>query len=220
MEQQHWLFWDLDGTLVDSASTILSSLQWAFKQSGLAPSQPLVRDLIGPPLQELLERLLPAQANTDKLQVLNLFKSHYDEIASAQTVAYPLVDHTLNEVHRLGFSQAICTNKRMLPTARIVEARGWSGLFANCYALPDYKAQSTPLALTHKSQMLDDILQSENLNRDAVVLIGDTTDDQKAAHDNQVQFAWARWGYGAVDANQSDWILENCEDILSYLSNQ
>ena len=46
------IVFDLDGTLIDSAPSILASMQAAFEQAGIAPSGPLTPALIGPPLEQ------------------------------------------------------------------------------------------------------------------------------------------------------------------------
>ena len=47
------VIFDLDGTLIDSAPSILAGLNMAIKKSGLLPVLPLTRSLVGPPLREL-----------------------------------------------------------------------------------------------------------------------------------------------------------------------
>ena len=47
------IVFDLDGTLIDSAPSILASMQAAFDEAGIAPATPLTPALIGPPLARL-----------------------------------------------------------------------------------------------------------------------------------------------------------------------
>jgi phosphoglycolate phosphatase len=212
------VWWDLDGTLVDSAPTILAALESAFKQLKVAPQEPLHQGLIGPPLNQLLSRLLAHETASVRAQVLAAFKHHYDTEACWQTKAYAGVDAVLAELQQRGFKQRICTNKRLLPTRHIIHALGWQTRFEAIHALPDYQAVAGSAPLAHKSDMVADILLgTSGVAPAAIVLVGDTPDDQIAAQMNQLQFAAARWGYGQVSATDQDWSLLNCQDLLTIL---
>lgn len=50
---------DLDGTLIDSASYIIRSLEFAFETLRLDPALKPERAMIGPPLVELVRMLCP-----------------------------------------------------------------------------------------------------------------------------------------------------------------
>ncbi len=45
------VIFDLDGTLIDSALSILNSLKNAFEKVGVKPNRSLEKELIGPPLR-------------------------------------------------------------------------------------------------------------------------------------------------------------------------
>ena len=53
------IIFDLDGALIDSARSILLSMQRAFEGCGLVPVLKLEAGIIGPPLIETLQRLAP-----------------------------------------------------------------------------------------------------------------------------------------------------------------
>jgi len=74
------IVFDLDGTLIDSAPSILASMQAAFEKTGIEPLMPLTSALIGPPLAQTVLSLLPPDRTHAMQDVVQGFKSHYDVV--------------------------------------------------------------------------------------------------------------------------------------------
>ena len=51
------IIFDLDGTLIDSAPSILIGFEHVLKANGIDPLTPLVPSIIGPPLAQMLKML-------------------------------------------------------------------------------------------------------------------------------------------------------------------
>ena len=129
------VIFDLDGTLVDSAPGILDAYASAFASCGLELVTPLTTQVIGPPLRETLVQL-SGLANTRTLdQLTDAFKAHYDNSGYLRTVPFAGIDAMLRALHAGGISMHVATNKRALPTHKIVEHVGWRDLFDSVCAL-------------------------------------------------------------------------------------
>ena len=116
---------DFDGTLVDSAPAILNCFERALQAHGLEPCRSIDDSLIGPPLRQTLETL-SGQSDPVILDALGAsFKDIYDTEACLQTPAYAACQDVLEQLRAQGFTLAIATNKRLLPTRRIIAALGW-----------------------------------------------------------------------------------------------
>ena len=76
------IIFDLDGTLIDSAPSILASMQSAFDALALRPIRPLTPDVIGPPLLPTLAALLPLEHRCEVDAVATMFKRHYGSAPS------------------------------------------------------------------------------------------------------------------------------------------
>lgn len=184
------IVFDLDGTLIDSASSILASMQAAFDEAGIAPSALLTPALIGPPLAQTLRALLPDGEERALPGLVEGFKRHYDAAGYRESQVYPGVPEMLAALGRMSQRLHIATNKRIAPTRRIVEHLGWSGLFTGgVYALDFY----TP-ALAHKTAMLQRL--RESLADPVPIYVGDRAEDAEAAQACGMLFLWASWGYG------------------------
>jgi len=185
------IVFDLDGTLIDSAPSILVSMQAAFEQAGITPSRPLTPALIGPPLAQTLRSVLPDTKAHALPSLIEGFKRHYDTAGYKQARVYPGVQDMLHALSQMQVSLYIATNKRIAPTRLIVEYLGWSTRFAGVYALDFYHP-----ALAHKAIMLQCLRQSLAERGRAPFYVGDRSEDAEAAQACGMPFLWASWGYG------------------------
>jgi len=181
---------DLDGTLVDSAESILNSLQVAFDEVGTSLVQPLTSDLIGPPLQDIITKLLHKSDIEALPRIAAAFTRHYDETGYIHTKAYDGISSALESLKAMKFKLFIATNKRSMPTKKIIDLTGWNSLFLGAYSLDTF----TP-PLPNKSLLLANMLHSLNISSKETVYIGDRSEDFDAARSVGCNFMLAQWGY-------------------------
>jgi phosphoglycolate phosphatase len=119
----------MDGTLIDSAHSILKSLEITIKKTGLSTVIPLTSHLIGPPLRETLKRLFGEQENVDLDCLISVFKDFYDTEGFKGSLIYPGVHDLLNQLNQSDISLYLATNKRLIPTLKIIEYFGWKSIY-------------------------------------------------------------------------------------------
>ena len=202
---------DLDGTLIDSSASILTSFASAFRELSIEPKRELIPEVIGPPLMQTLAILAGTQDEEVLLALAQHFKSHYDSEGYKATSVFPGVDEMLRALAEAGANAFIATNKRLGPTLKILEYLNWRPYFRNVYTL-DY---ATP-PWANKKLMLEGILQRENLAAQDTLYIGDRLEDGEAAETNSLEFAMVTWGYndntnGALPAH---WALYATPELL------
>ena len=195
------ILFDLDGTLIDSSTSILAGFGSAFHEEGIALTRPLSPEIIGPPLKETLAILA---GKTDPVLIDRLadrFKHHYDGEGYKKTTVFDGVEAMLSALQEHAIPLAIATNKRLVPTRKIIQHLGWQHFFLELFALDSW----TPPA-SNKAAMIGRALGTLELDCRQTLYVGDRREDGEAAGANQMPFALAEWGYGAVEAGlPADW---------------
>ncbi|WP_193452148.1 HAD family hydrolase [Pseudomonas nitroreducens] len=191
MKKTHVLF-DFDGTLVDSAPAILATFTQVLEAHQLQPRRVIDSRLIGPPLRPTLEAL-SGQSDPALLDALSAsFREIYDGQVCLTTPAYPGWPEVLETLCERGLVLAIATNKRLLPTQRILQAQGWEKYFSAVYA-----SDSHPGLYTDKAGMIGVLMSALGILPGNAIYLGDTEQDGRAAAANAVDFWPVAWGYGS-----------------------
>jgi len=189
-----WIF-DFDGTLVNSEKSIKDCYIKITKQ--LIPERiEFVKNIIiGPTLEETISLILTKDKINLKETFIEKFKNEYDERLIFNTTTYPNASSVLKALHSKKDKIAILTNKRKIPTQKLIKYFGWEKSFVWTACLDEN------INATNKSELL----KSQNTNYSEykkIYLVGDTLGDAIAAKDNKIPFILAKYGYGI---NQ-DWL--------------
>lgn len=185
------IIFDLDGTLINSAPSILACFSRVLKANGISPLISLADSVIGPPLITTLKMLSGIQDDRKLEQMANQFKDYYDLEACLLSPPYLGVDEGLIELASAKFNLHIATNKRHIPTKNIVKNLGWENLFSSIYTLDQSNS-----SFKSKSEMIAHQLNAFDLLPSQTIYVGDRVEDLHAASDNNLKFVGVSWGYG------------------------
>lgn len=212
--KQHLIF-DLDGTLIDSAPSILQCFDLAFSSTNTPLAAPLTQDVIGPPLMETLKRLSGSEDTRLLNRLAVAFKQHYDTTGYQQSVVFEGVATMLQQLQTQGYQLYIATNKRFSPTDKIMAYLGWNAFFRGIYALDYFDP-----VLKSKAEMIGRVVSQHDLLVKDCLYIGDRLEDGQSADANQMDFALVSWGYaGDVAMRKSRWhCCENVQDLAGLIA--
>lgn len=188
------LIFDFDGTLIDSQKNIYECFQNTTNL--LAPNRLDYSKniLIGPPLRETAIKIL-GKNNEDKVdQFVKLFIKMHDEDILLKTKPYPNVFEILTKLSNRNIAMAIATNKRKIPTIKLIKHFGWEHFFevVECH--------DSSSELRSKEKIVRNIIQNNNKFKNCY-FVGDTLNDGFSANINELKFVKACYGYG----KNQDW---------------
>lgn len=209
------IIFDLDGTLIDSAPSILECFKRVLESNNIEPLLPLNSSLIGPPLVQTLSRLTGIQESTSLGKLAEDFKKQYDFGGYKSTVPFSGVSELLRECISSGYSLHIATNKRLIPTDLILEYLGWKQYFKSIYAL-DLISPS----FANKASMLSALLVAEKIQHHSAIYVGDRIEDHESAIKNRLKFIGALWGYRdeALLSNNAITCCQSVEKFTQHLN--
>ncbi len=212
------IFFDLDGTLIDSAPSILSTFRQILEEGHIAPVVPLDERLIGPPLKETLAMITGFKNESEVERLAEAFKRVYDNEGFRASVVYEGVDELLKTLHSEGFSMAVATNKRRVPAVRILKHLGWEEYFGMVLT-----SDSPEISASGKAAMIGWLIARLQADACATPYVGDKPEDLEAARENRMPFFAAGWGYGEWDDDgflPVDWLLHSPVELLPLLREQ
>lgn len=200
------ILFDLDGTLINSAKSILSSLEKVFEASKIEANQPFSPNLIGPPLEAVVSSLLGPQDKKMTESLIEAFKQEYDKNGYLQTQVYEGVPNMLQKLIKSEIKLCIATNKRIYPTRKIINFLNWNSYFEQVFSL-DYFEPS----FKNKTELLKKIKQEFDGN--IYLYVGDREEDYLAAKNADIPFVHASWGYSTKN-NSNINKIQHPEEML------
>lgn len=200
MQPVRLVTFDLDGTLVDTASEIAEAVHLTFDALGIArrPQGEIV-NLIGRGTRELMQKLFARMqeegatgaGQPDIATLLDAFEHHYTDTAGRFAQLYPGCEDTLQRLLNHGVKLVCVTNKEHRHAVRVLEATGIAGYFQLIVGgdtLPVKKPDATVFA---------HVFGEVGETAAHTAHVGDSAIDVQAARNAGVR-AWAvPWGYNA-----------------------
>lgn len=203
------IFFDLDGTLVDSSIGIHNGFTYTFDQLGVpSPDAKTIRGFMGPPLETSFASCLPAYQVETAIQ---LYRSYYKEKGVYEAQLFPQIKELLTELAKQ-YPLYITTTKNTPTAGDMTSYFGIDRFFDGIYG-------SSPQAL-HKADVIRQALTTHNLDPETVVIIGDTKFDMIGAQETGIKKLAVTWGFGddkELMNFQPDWVAHQPTDILVQL---
>ena len=129
------LIFDLDGTLINSKKGIINSLYESFLRTKMEILIPKKEIIIGPPLDETI-RICNNKLNSKEVEYIkNSFKEIYDNKLFVLLKVYENVELLLQILIRNNIQIFIGTNKRFIPTKKILKFLSWDNFFKEVYTI-------------------------------------------------------------------------------------
>jgi phosphoglycolate phosphatase len=131
-------------------------------------------------------------------RLIDTFKNDYDTRGCLEASPYADVSVTLPRLVDLGLRLFIATNKRLVPTRRILSHLQWDAYFSGIYTI-----DSAVPAVADKVALVSNIVSVERLETSRTAMVGDSSEDAHAAAHSSLAFFAALWGYGSIAGTAS-----------------
>jgi phosphoglycolate phosphatase len=204
------IVFDWDGTLMDSAATIVACIQAAAADMGLPPpSEDRARHVIGLGLREALSYALPDLAEERHEALADRYRYHYlsqDQGLALFDGAAELVRELAANGHLLG----VATGKSRRGLDRALAVSGLRGCFHATRCADECHSKPHP-------QMIEELMAEFGVRPEATLMIGDTSHDLEMAGNAGVASLGVT--HGAHDRSSLEALAPlQCVDSISELA--
>lgn len=187
---------DCDGTLVDSQHSIVRAMTAGFHAASLpAPSREDILSIVGLPLRQCVEVLLPQGSDAQIDAIAHAYSTSYREHRESGKDEPPLYPHTreiLETLHEKGVLLAIATGKSRRGLQHTMKVHQLEALFVDTKTADDGPGKPNP-------DILLDLCTDFQVAPHEAVMIGDTTFDIEMAAHAKMPSIGVRWGYHSTE---------------------
>jgi phosphoglycolate phosphatase len=169
------IVFDWDGTLMDSISKIVETMQSCAKHFGFpVPDYEQAKDVIGISLLPALKQLFDIQDDKAALDLFHTYKKHFKDHAQTSSPLFNGAIELLEKLKQRGYILAVATGKGRQGLELNWHHSNTKHFFSTSRTADDAQSKPSP-------DMLQQILSELNLSADQVLMVGDTTYDMAMA---------------------------------------
>lgn len=186
------LFFDLDGTIVDSSKGIFASIRYALGKMNKPELDPAtLRTFIGPPLLDSFQRVGFTKAEAE--EAVLLYRENYRSAGLLAVEVYPDLAETL-AVLEDSYQLNVATSKPELFAKQILKNIGLAKHFTGIYG-----ADMEGKRIKKEDVLRYALLESKNQDPQQAHMIGDREHDMIGGVKNAVIPVGILWGFGDRD---------------------
>ena len=207
------VFFDLDGTLINSSKDIAISANYALEKLGFQklPEEEIVKH-IGYGGENLLKNILPVNDEGVLKKAVEIFREYYFSNPAVYTKPYELIPEILETLKKQGKKIAVITNKYYDISKEILEKLDifqHIDLLLGGDSVKNKKPDPEPV-----------IKAIEYLNVNKPVIVGDSETDVISGKEAGIKTVLVEYGFGKVDLAKSfnpDFIVKNTKQLKELL---
>jgi phosphoglycolate phosphatase len=208
------IVFDLDGTLIDTAPDLISTLNLILAREGLAGlPYDAARRLIGGGARGMIERALVAEGRQGSKPELDrlfgAFIEHYSAHIADHSRPFPGLEVTLDHLAGEGRRLAVCTNKLEWLSVRLLDTLKLTRHFAAVCGQDTFGVMKPDPEILRQT-----ILRAGGDPADAI-MVGDSGTDVRTARAANVPVIAVDFGYSEVpiETLQSDRLISSFADL-------
>ena len=186
------IIFDLDGTLVDSRPAIVASLHHAQRQFGMEiDSADELLWALGPPLAEIMARLLRTDDEARIARGIAAYRAHYASVCLTHAQPYSGIRRALTDLARTS-TLFVGTSKLESIAVTVLDHFNLTASFARvCGSQADGQ-------FAKKADVINEVIRGGDLDRSRTVIVGDREHDIAGARSCGLQSVAVTYGYGSL----------------------
>lgn len=215
MKQYNFIFWDLDGTLVNTMEGTRKSAVYALKHFGIEENdEDLGKLFCGPPLKESFKKFGLQDEQINK--AIMLYRKYQSENTIEINGIYRGVVEVLKELKERNKTLIVLTLKFQETAIKILKYTEIYKYFDFVYGVTEEDQKAT------KAEMLTNVLEKiENVKTEECIMIGDRSSDVIAGKDNHIDTIGVTYGIDEKEhlkKAKPTFLAENPWEILDIIN--
>jgi phosphoglycolate phosphatase len=207
------IFFDVDGTLVDSREGIAAAMNHVLRELGRKQKPVwLIASYVGTGVRDLVDKSLDDGKSALVEKAVSLFSDYYLKHPTDRSRLYPHVKETLEYFKRK--RKFIVTNRYEKFAEATLKGFGIRKYFEAIIGGDDENC------LKPSACILDSILIKSKLAKDRVIIVGDMTIDVETGRNSGVKTCWVTYGLGKrkdVEPMKPDYIIDDMAELKSII---
>jgi phosphoglycolate phosphatase len=209
------LFFDLDGTLLDTLTDIRAAINDALKECGFSYSfsKQECRSLIGNGADIFIHKALKDQDSLDNfLKLKASYMPKYKDYQGKHTKPFNGVEPTLRFLAQRGIRLFVCSNKPDELAQLIVTRFYGNALFT------EIRGNREGEKVKPDPHIVEYFLEKYALPKESSLFVGDSLPDLLTAQNAGLPLCLCTWGYGSYKAdllNECRYVIQKPKELVS-----
>ncbi|MBQ8545979.1 MAG: HAD hydrolase-like protein [Clostridia bacterium] len=208
------VFFDLDGTIIDSGEGVSNSVLYALEKFGIKETKENALKFIGPPLAHSFKQFY-GFSDEKATQGIEIYREYYREKGIFECYIYQGIEELLCALKKNGYKVVLCTSKPEKYAQQILNHFGIMKYFDHaCGATMDEKTRAT------KDDVMKYAFKVSGAKPDSTIMIGDRMFDINSANKFGLDSIGVTFGYGSQEELKTagaTYIAGSCNEIKELL---
>ena len=207
-----YVFFDLDGTLLNTLDDLANAGNYALRQLGLPTYETdRYRYFVGNGIPKLIERILPEDADAELTERCHsLFSEYYAVHSEDNTRPYAGITELLNALKEEGIKTAVITNKDHVYSGELIRRFFGDRIMSVYGSRPGTPHKPDPYWVNRAAADM-------NAEKSDILYVGDSGVDMETAKNAGLTSAGVLWGFRTEEElreNGACFICMTADDIL------
>ncbi len=191
MAKYNTVFFDLDGTVIDSGEGVSNSVLYALKKFGINETKEKALKFIGPPLAHSFKEFYGFDDEKATLGI-KIYREYYRERGIFECYVYEGIESLLKGLKANGYKVVLCTSKPEEYAHKILNHFDIMKYFDfACGATMDEKTRAT------KDEVMKYAFETSGAKKESTIMVGDRMFDINSANKFGIDSIGVTFGYGS-----------------------